>query len=187
MLPRALALALAVCAVVPLPAAAQDPLAEVQAAVELANSAEVWGAALRLGDPAPLAAAWTDDPLAYFTGEVLAYRARGLRLLSTLLDLEFLDVRLVADDRAVAETRERWLDRMCTDEGELRGERRAEVEDRYELVWRDGQWRVAGLDIALTAGSFDWQPAMDPPDGPSPCAAVVGPADSAADGSGAPR
>jgi hypothetical protein len=172
---------------VPPPAAAQAPLAEVRAAVELANSAEVWGAALRLGDPTPLAAAWTDDPLAYFSGEVLAYRARGLRLLSTLLELEFLDVRLLADDRAVAETRERWLDRMCTDEGELRGERWAEVEDHYELVWHDGQWRVAGLDIALTAGSFDWQPAMDPPDGPSPCAAVVGPADSAADGSGAPR
>ncbi len=171
----------------PPPAAAQEPVAEVRAAVELANSDQVWGAALRLGDPALLAAAWTDDPLAYFSGEVLGYRARGLRLLSTLLELQFLDVRLVADDRAIADTRERWLDRMCTDEGELRGERWAEVEDRYELVWRDDGWRVAGLDIALTAGSFDWQPAVDPPGGPSPCAVIVTPVDPAVERGGASR
>jgi hypothetical protein len=153
--------------------AAKDPLAEVQAAVERANSAAVWGEALRLGDPAPLAAAWVGDPLTYFSGEVLAFRARELRLLSTLNHLEFLDVRLVGDDRALATTRERWFDRLCTADGELRAERTAEVEDRYELVWADGQWWVAGVDVVLTGGSFDWQPASDPPEGPSPCEAVL--------------
>jgi hypothetical protein len=91
-----------------------------------------------------------------------------------LVELEFLDVRLLDGGRAIAETRERWLDRLCTDDGELRGERRAEVRDRYELVWRAGAWWVSGVDVALADGSFDWTPALDPPDGPRPCAAVRG-------------
>ena len=154
-------------------AAAQADVEGVRAAVERANSPEVWGEALRSGDPAPLAAVWEGEPLAYFSGEVLAYRARGLRLLSALAELEFLDVRLLDGGWAVAETRERWFDRLCTDDGELRGERRAVVRDRYELVWRSDAWWVIGVDVALADGSLDWTAALDPPDGPRPCAAVV--------------
>ena len=157
----------------PAPATAQSDLAAVRAAVERANSPAVWGEALRRGDPEPLAAAWEGEPLAYFTGEVLAYRARGLRLLSTLVELEFLGVRVLDDGHALAETRERWLDRVCTEAGELRGERQAVVRDRYELVFGVNGWRVSGVEIHLDDGSFDFTPALDPPDDPSPCAAVL--------------
>ncbi len=155
------------------PARAQSDVAEVQAAVERANSSAVWGEALRSGDPAPLATVWEGDPLTYFSGEVLAYRARDLRLLSAVVDLDFLSVDLLSDDRAVAETHEQWLDRLCTAAGELRGERHPEVQDRYELNWHDGTWWVSGVDVDLVGGSFDWDPAEDPESGPSPCAAVV--------------
>src|SRR5438132_916159 len=80
----------------------------VRAAVGRANSPAVWGEALRRGDPGPLATVWAGEPLAYFSGEVLAYRARGLRLQSSLVELEFLAVELLAEGDAVAETRERW-------------------------------------------------------------------------------
>ena len=150
-----------------------DLLAAVRATVERANSAAVWGEALRSGDPAALTLVWWGEPLTYFSGEVLAYRDRGLRLLSRLVDLEFLDTRLVDDNRAEVETRERWADQLCTDDGELRAARAAEVRDRYELTWRDGAWWVTGVDVELTGGTFDWQPASDPPDPPSPCAAVL--------------
>ncbi len=145
----------------------------MRAAVERANSPAVWGEALRRGDPAPLEAGWEGEALGYFSAEVLTFRQRGLRLLSTLVELEFLEVELLGDGRAVAETGERWHDRVCTDSGELRGERRPEVRDRYELVWRDGDWRVSGVEVELTGDSFDWRPAADPPAGPSPCAAVL--------------
>jgi hypothetical protein len=149
-----------------------DPWA-VRVTVERANSAAVWGEALRRGDPAPLATAWDGDPLAYFSGEVLMYRARGLRLLSAPLDLQVLAVEALPDGRATAETAERWLDYLCTAEGELRGVRQADVRDRYELTWRDDAWWVSGVDVELVGGSFDWTPAADPASGPSPCAAAA--------------
>lgn len=157
----------------PSPAAAQADAAGVRAAIERANSPAVWGEALRRGDPAPLAAVWTGDPLRYFSGEVLMYRARGLRLLSTPVDLQVIAVDLLPEDRAVAETAEEWRDRLCTVDGELRGERHALVRDRYELEWRDGAWWVSGVDVELVGGSFDWAPPEDPEDGPSPCATVL--------------
>jgi hypothetical protein len=145
----------------------------VRAAVERANSAAVWGEALRSGDPAPLATAWEGDALAYFSGEVLMFQARGLRLLSAPLDLDVLGVEVLGEGRALAETHERWRDRLCTAEGELRAEREAEVRDRYELSWHDDAWWVSGVDVDLVGGSFDWTPAEDPADGPSPCAVIV--------------
>lgn len=145
--------------------------AAVRAAVELANSPAVWGAALRSGDPAPLALAWTGDPLAYFSGEVLEYRARGLRLLSTLESLEFLAVRLLDAAHAEAHTRERWHDFLCSADGEPRGERRAYAEDQYTLTLGADGWRVSGVEITLLDGSFDWDPVAA--DGRQACAAVV--------------
>ncbi len=157
----------------PRPATAQADAEAVRAAIERANSPAVWGEALRRGDPAPLAAAWTGDPLDYFSGEVRMYRARGLRLLSTPVALQVVDVEFPSDTRALAETEEEWHDRLCTDEGELRAERQASVRDHYELDWHDGAWWVSGVDVELVGGSFDWTPAADPMDGPSPCAAVL--------------
>jgi hypothetical protein len=155
------------------PAIAQADAAGAAAAIERANSASVWGEALRLGDPAPLATVWAGDPLRYFSGEVLMYRGRGLRLLSTAVDLQVLAVNLLPEDRAAAETAEEWRDRLCTADGELRGERHALVRDRYELEWADGAWWVSGVDVDIVGGSFDWTPAEDPAEGPSPCAAVL--------------
>jgi hypothetical protein len=144
------------------PVQAQAPdAAGVRAAVERANSPEVWGEALRRGDPAPLAAVWAGDPLAYFSGEVLAYRARGLRILSSLVDLEFLHVEVLPDGQAVAETREQWADRLCSLDGEPRGTRAAVLNDSYELIWRDEAWWVVGVDIAVEEGSLDWTPPSD--------------------------
>jgi hypothetical protein len=145
----------------------------VRAAVERANSSAVWGEALRTGDPAPLASVWSGDALDYFTEEVLMYRARGLRLLSVPVDLQVVAVELSPDGRAVAETREEWHDHLCTAEGELRGERHAVVRDDYELEWHDGAWWVTGVEVELVAGSFNWTPAQDPDDRPSPCGAVL--------------
>lgn len=156
-----------------MPSKAQVDAAGVRAAVERANSDAVWGEALRRGDPASLTMAWEGDALAYFSGEVAMFRARGLRLVSAPLDLEVLAVELQGDGRALAETHERWGDRLCTAEGELRAQREAEVRDRYELSWHDDTWWVSGVDVDLVAGSFDWTPAEDPEDGPSPCAAVL--------------
>jgi hypothetical protein len=158
--------------------------AAIEAAVRQANSDAVWGQALRSGDPAPLAAAWEGDPLHYFSQEVLEFRARGLRLVSTLLELEFLEVALEGSDRARATTRERWLDLTCTEAGELRAERRPEVRVEYRLIRRADGWRVDGVEITLEGGSFDWTPTEDAAEGTSPCAAVV-----VADGSenGGPR
>jgi hypothetical protein len=153
--------------------AAQGDAEGVHAAVERANSPAVWGEALRSGNPAPLSTVWAGDALAYFTGEVLMYADRRLRLLSTAVDFQVLAIELLSGDRAVAESREQWHDRLCTAAGELRGERYAVVLDRYELAWHDGAWWVTGVDVELVAGSFDWTPAEDPGDGPSPCAAVV--------------
>ena len=155
------------------PASAQPDLDAVRTAVKLANSPAVWSEALRRGDPSPLATVWEGEPLAYFSAEVVDYRTRGLRMLSTLEALEFLDVRLLAEGRATADTREAWSDLLCTDAGELRGVRRSESRDRYELVWHEDTWWVSGVEIALLAGSFDWTPAVDPPDAPSPCEAVL--------------
>jgi hypothetical protein len=101
------------------------------------------------------------------------FRARGLRLLSQPVDLQVIAVELLPADRALAATSEEWWDRLCTAAGELRGERHALVRDRYELDWRDGGWWVSGVDVDLVGGSFDWTPAEDPPEGPSPCAAVL--------------
>jgi hypothetical protein len=150
-----------------------DEIAAVRAAVVHANSETVWGDALRRGDAAPLVAAWEGEPLTYFSREIQQYRDRGLRLLSTLVELEFLEVTLDGEGRAVVSTRERWHDRTCTDEGELRAERWPEVLDRYELVQRADGWRVTGVDITSATGSLDWTPAADSLDGPSPCAAVL--------------
>jgi hypothetical protein len=155
------------------PVSAQPDLDAVRAAVKLANSPAVWSEALRRGDPSPLANAWAGEPLAYFSAEVVDYRTRGLRMLSTLEALEFLDVRLLDERSATADTREAWFDLLCTDAGELRGVRRSETRDRYELVWQEGTWWVSGVEIALLDGSFDWTPAVDPPDAPSPCEAVL--------------
>jgi len=145
----------------------------VRAAVERANSPAVWGEALRRADPAPLATIWAGDALDYFSGEVLMFRARGLRLLSTPVDLQVLGVELLPGDRAQAETTEEWHDYLCSAEGELRGERRARVRDRYELEWRDAAWWVSGVDVDLVGGSFSWTPAEDPAESASPCAAVL--------------
>jgi hypothetical protein len=101
------------------------------------------------------------------------FRGRGLRLLSTPVAFDLLAVDLPAPDQAVAESLEEWHDRLCTATGELRAERQARVRDRYELDWHDGAWWVSGVDVELVGGSFDWTPAEDPPDGPSPCAAVL--------------
>jgi hypothetical protein len=155
------------------PASTQPDFDAVRAAVKLANSPAVWGEALRRGDPSPLATAWEGEPLAYFSAEVVNYRARGLRMLSTLEALDFLDVRLLDQRSATAETREAWFDLLCTESGEVRGVRRSETRDRYELVRHGDTWWVSGVEIALTAGSFDWTDAVDPPDAPSPCEAVL--------------
>jgi hypothetical protein len=154
----------------------EDPeTSAIRAAILLANSEAVWGEALRIGDPAPLAVAWEGEPLAYFSSEILQYRSRGLRLLSALVEIEFLEVSLEGAGRAVVTTRERWHDRTCTDAGQLRAERQPEVLDRYELTHRPDGWRVTGVDIVLASGSLDWTPTADSPDGPSPCAAVLAP------------
>jgi len=158
---------------VPSLVAAQGDADGVRAAVERANSPAVWGKALRSGDPAPLSTVWAGDALAYFTGEVLMYADRGLRLLSTAVDFQVVAIELVSGDLALAESQEEWHDRLCTAAGELRGERYAGVRDRYELAWHDGAWWVTGVDVELVAGSFDWTPAEDPADGPSPCAGVL--------------
>jgi hypothetical protein len=157
----------------PAPAVAQADADGVRAAVERANAPAVWGEALRSGDPAPLATVWAGDALEYFSGEVLMYRERGLRLLSAPVALQVIAVEMTPDSRAVAETWEEWHDRLCTAAGELRGERHAVVRDRYELEWYDDAWWVSGVEVELLAGSFDWAPAEDPADGPSPCAAVL--------------
>ena len=156
-----------------MPTIAQGDTAAVRVAVEQANSAAVWGEALRSGDPATLATVWAGDALEYFSREVVMYRERGLRLLSTPLAFDVVAIELTAPGRAVAETREEWHDRLCTPVGELRGERHALTWDRYELYWRDNAWWVSGVDVELVAGSFDWTPAEDLDDGPSPCAAVL--------------
>jgi len=145
----------------------------VRAAVEQANSPAVWGEALRRGDPAPLASVWADDPLAYFSAEIRGYRERGLRLVSTLVALDFLHVELLPGDLAVADTRERWVDRICTAEGELRGTRAADLRDRYELAWRGDTWWVVGVDITVEGGSLEWTPATDADLPDSGCAAVA--------------
>jgi hypothetical protein len=145
----------------------------VRAAVEQANSPAVWGEALRRGDPAPLASVWADDPLAYFSAEIQGYRGRGLRLVSTLVALDFLHVELLPGDQAVADTRERWVDRICTAEGELRGTRVADLRDRYELAWRGDAWWVVGVDITVEGGSLDWTPATDADLPDSGCADVA--------------
>ena len=145
----------------------------MRAAVEQANSPAVWGEALRRGDPAPLASVWADEPLAYFSGEIRGYRGRGLRLVSTLVALDFLDVELLPGDQAVADTRERWVDRICTAEGELRGTRAADLRDRYELAWRGDAWWVVGVDIAVEGGSLEWTPATDADLPDSGCAEVA--------------
>jgi hypothetical protein len=157
----------------PTPTTAQADADGARAAVERANSPAVWGEALRSGDPAPLATVWAGDALNYFTGEVVMYRERGLRLLSTVVAFEVIAVELTAPGRAIAETREAWHDRLCTQAGELRGERHAEARDRYELDWHDDGWWVSGVDVELLAGSFNWTPAQDPDNSPSPCAAVL--------------
>lgn len=157
----------------PLAVAAQPDEAGVRAAVRYANSPAVWSEALRQGDPTPLAAVWVGDPLGYFSGEVLMYRSRGLRILSHLDALDFRDVQVFDDGRASARTYERWHDLLCTVEGEFRAERTAEAEELYELLWRDDAWWVSGVEVTLAAGSFDWTDAVDPPAEPSPCAAVL--------------
>ncbi|HWP29563.1 MAG TPA: hypothetical protein VNM50_08485 [Chloroflexota bacterium] len=139
-------------------AAPQDDPTAVRAAVERANAPEVWGEALRRGDPAPLAEVWTGDALAYFAGEVRAYAARGLRLLSTPVHFEILDVTIGEDGHARVATREEWHDVLCTADGRVEGRRQAVVRDVYALVWRDGRWWVEGVDIGLEAGSFAWEP-----------------------------
>ncbi|HZS03228.1 MAG TPA: hypothetical protein VFE37_31280 [Chloroflexota bacterium] len=153
----------------PVPAQAPDA-AGVRAAVERANSPEVWGAALRRGDPAPLAAVWAGDPLDYFSREVRAYHARGLRILSSLVDLEFLHVDVLPDGQAVAETRERWTDRLCSLDGELRGTRAAVLNDSYELAWRGEAWWVVGVEIAVEEGSLDWTPPGESAEPDAACA-----------------
>jgi hypothetical protein len=171
--PRALAALVALLAwATPVAAALGAPpdADGVRAAVERANSTAVWGEALRRGDPAPLATVWAGDPLVYFSGEVRAYHARGLRLLSTLVELEFLDVAVLPGGRAVAETRERWADRMCSSDGVLHATRAPVVRDRYELVWRSDAWWIVGVDIALEAGSLDWTPASEAPGDAGDCA-----------------
>lgn len=151
-----------------------DDEAAVRAAVELANSPAVWGEALRRGDPAPLASAWTGDSLGYFSAEVEAYRARGLRLVSRLQALEWVAVTRLDADHAEALTRERWQDWICTADGEPRGWRAAYAADRYALTRQPAGWRVEHVEIALLDGSFDWTDAE--PDADSPCATVVAPA-----------
>ncbi len=146
----------------------------MRAAVERANAPAVWTAALREGDPTRLAAAWTGDALAYFSQEILDYRARGLRLVSELRGLEVLAVRLLDETHAQARTREQWEDWVCTAAGEPRGWRAPQVEDEYTLVREPDGWRVSCVEIQLLGGSFDWAPppAVEPP----PCAAVRAPA-----------
>lgn len=141
----------------------------MRAAVERANSPTVWTAALRQGDPTPLAAAWTGDALTYFSGEILAYRARGLRLVSELVWLEVLEVHLLDTAHARARTREQWRDWLCAVAGEPRGRRAPLVEDTYTLVRTAAGWRVSGVDITLLAGSFEWEPPA--PEEPHPCPA----------------
>jgi len=133
----------------------------------------VWGAALRSGDPAPLATIWAGEPLAYFSDEVRAYHARGLRLLSSLVALEFIRVELLPADRAVAETHEHWADTLCTLDGDLRGTRAAALRDTYELAWRAGAWWVVGVDIAVEEGSLDWGSPEDTAAADEACAAAA--------------
>jgi hypothetical protein len=132
--------------------------------------AGVLGTALAV---APLASVWADDPLAYFSAEIQGYRGRRLRLVSTLVALDFLHVELLPGDQAVADTRERWVDRICTAEGELRGTRAADLRDRYELAWRGDAWWVVGVDITVEGGSLDWTPATDADLPDSGCADVA--------------
>lgn len=138
-------------------AAPLDPTG-VRATVERANAPDVWGEALRRGDPTPLSEVWTGEALAYFAGEVREYAARGLRLLSTPVRFEIVDVTISEDGRASVSTREEWHDVLCTADGRVEGRRWAVVHDVYVVVWRDGQWWVEGVDIALEAGSFAWEP-----------------------------
>ena len=93
--------------------------------------------------------------------------------MSTLVALDFLHVEVLPGDQAVADTRERWVDRICTAEGELRGTRAADLRDRYELDWRDDAWWVVGVDITLEGGSLDWTPATDDDLPDSGCATVA--------------
>jgi len=145
----------------------------VRAAVELANAPSVWTDALRRGDPSLLAAAWTGDALAYFSQEILDYRARGLRLVSTPLSLDVLEVQLVDATHATARTREQWEDWVCTEDGEPRGTRAPHVEDAYTLVRTPEGWRVRGVEVVLLTGSFDWAPIPEALATPTPCAAVL--------------
>ena len=82
--------------------------------------------------------------------------------MSTLVALDFLHVELLPGDQAVADTRERWVDRICTAEGELRGTRAADLRDRYELAWRSDTWRVVGVDITLEGGAWIGRPPRTP-------------------------
>jgi hypothetical protein len=72
----------------------------------------------------------------------------GVRMVSTLGDIEFGDVTYPAEGQATVATRETWdYDHVSLETGDtVRSERGIVYELRYTLVLEDGLWLVAAVD-----------------------------------------
>ncbi|MBN1153081.1 MAG: hypothetical protein JXA58_07715 [Dehalococcoidia bacterium] len=95
-----------------------------------------------------------------------------VRMLSTLVEIEFGEVVVPAQDRAAVTTTEVWdYDHVSLDTSEtVRSERGVVYHLEYELVLRDGRWLVDGVTSLDASSDSENDSAEQPavPDAPVP-------------------
>ncbi len=119
---------------------------EIRAAVQRANSDEIYGEAYRTSNPDLLEAAWAGEALLDMRDDIDGLKAQNQYLDLQLEDMDVRQIEELGPGRVRAVTVERWLARLYQTNGVYVGFQRQSVENRYLLEQRDDGWYITEVD-----------------------------------------
>lgn len=129
-----------------------DAVESAKAAVLRAHDESIYRQAYLARDAALLAQGWGGEALLDMQDDLARLRALGQYLDLQLESLEFLEALPLSPRRVRVVTREQWLVRVYLDSGQLLGQQRQIVDNRYVVQQDDDGWRIVEVDQEVKGG-----------------------------------